>query len=399
MNNSYKELIEQSYYFPQEGFSLENDVLKFNDVNLLELIKKYGTPFRLTFLPKIQSQIRKARRIFKNSMQKYNYKGRYEFCYCTKCNHFSHVLRTAMRENVSLETSSSYDIDLIERLFENHRIDEERHIIHNGYKTPNYIAKIERLHRLGFNNSITVLDDIDELDALEKLSIQGPLKIGVRISVEQEPSAAYYTSRMGISKGRIVEFVKERIKGNPRFELEMVHFFVDSGIQDTIYYWGEFKKALEIYVQLKRLMPDQLKALNIGGGFPIRNSLGFDYDYQSMVDEIIQTVKETCEREQIEEPNIYTEFGKYTVGESGAVIFEVLQQKQQNDTELWYIINNSLMNTIPDAWSINEKFILLPVNKWNNPYKRVNIGGISCDQYDYYNSEQLNQHIVLPGFR
>ena len=56
------------------------------------------------------------------------------------------------------------------------------------------------------------------------------------------------------------------------------------------------------------------------------------------------------------------------------------------------------MNTIPDAWSIHEKFILLPINKWQNEYKRVNIGGISCDNSDYYNSEDFNQEVLLPSF-
>ena len=51
------------------------------------------------------------------------------------------------------------------------------------------------------------------------------------------------------------------------------------------------------------------------------------------------------------------------------------------------------MNAIPDAWSINEKFILLPINKWEYSYKRIHIGGI-CDHSDYYNSEQLNQQIM-----
>ena len=102
------------------------------------------------------------------------------------------------------------------------------------------------------------------------------------------------------------------------------------------------------------------------------------------------------EKEGIQEPDIFTEFGKYTVGESGAVIFEVLEHKKQSDAEHWYIINNSLMNTIPDSWSILEKFILLPVNKWNKEYQRVNIGGISCDHSDYYNSDELNQQIHLP---
>jgi len=57
------------------------------------------------------------------------------------------------------------------------------------------------------------------------------------------------------------------------------------------------------------------------------------------------------------------------------------------------------MNTIPDAWSIYEKFILLPVNKWDKEYTRVNIGGISCDHSDYYNSEDMNQQIHLPKYK
>jgi arginine decarboxylase len=130
----------------------------------------------------------------------------------------------------------------------------------------------------------------------------------------------------------------------------------------------------------------------------VRNHLGFEYDYEYLIREIVKNIQDACRAEDIPEPDIYTEFGKYTVGESGAIIFKILEQKQQNDTERWYIVDNSLMNTIPDAWSIHEKFILLPVNKWNNTYTRVNIGGISCDHSDYYNSEDFNQQIMLPEF-
>ena len=117
-----------------------------------------------------------------------------------------------------------------------------------------------------------------------------------------------------------------------------------------------------------------------------------------MIKEIVRNIAEICKESDVEEPDIFTEFGKYTVGESGAIIFEVLEQKHQNDTEIWYIINNSLMNTIPDAWSIHEKFILLPINKWGNEYSRINIGGISCDHSDYYNSEDFNQEVLLPAY-
>lgn len=397
MKNTYFDLIDQTHEFPQEGFNLENDHLNFQGINLSNLIEKHGSPLKLTYLPKIRQQIKKARTLFNDAIQQHHYNGKYEFCYCTKCCHFHHVINTALKENVSLETSSSFDIDLIDSLHKQGKVDTGTTIVHNGYKTDPYLSKIGRLLKAGFSNSITVLDNMDELAHLEKIETDQPIKIGLRICIDEEPKAHYYTSRMGINKREIVDFVEQRIKDNPAFELVMVHFFVDSGVSDNFYYWGELQKALTVFSRIKKLIP-ALNALNIGGGFPIRNSLGFEYDYSYMAGEIVRNIKEICIENNIDQPDIYTEFGKFTVGESGAIIFKVLQQKQQNDSELWYIIDNSLMNTIPDAWSIDEKFILLPINKWKNRYKRVNIGGISCDHSDYYNSGQFNQPLLLPSY-
>jgi arginine decarboxylase len=397
MKNSYFDLIEQSYYFPQEGFDLRDNGLTFHGISMKYLIKKYGTPFRFIYLPKIGDQIKKARNLFNKAIKKNNYKGNYYYCYCTKCNHFSHVINEALKQNVNLETSSAYDIDLILSLYRDKKIDKNRVIVHNGYKTDEYLAKILNLQEIGFKNNIIVLDSINELKRIEKLSGGVKIKIGIRMAINEESQSSYYTSRLGIRHNDILKFYMENIKNKENLELKMLHFFVDSGIKDSLYYWGEFQKAMKLYVDLKKQCTS-LDSFNLGGGFPIRNHLGFEYNYEYMINEIVSAIKDTCAVEKLKEPDIYTEFGKYTVGESGAIIFEVLEQKQQNDTESWYIVNNSLMNTIPDAWSIFEKFILLPINKWNNEYKRVNIGGISCDHSDYYNSEDLNQEVLLPSY-
>lgn len=397
IKNTYFDLIEQSFYFPQEGFDLRNDSLTFHGVSLKYLIQKHGTPFRFIYLPKIGDQIKKMRNLFNRAIKNNGYRGKYQYCYCTKCNHFYHVINEALKHNVNLETSSEFDIDLILNLTEKNKIDRNRIIIHNGYKTDEYLKKIVRLQEEGFTNSIIILDSTNEFDRLTKIDTNQVLKIGLRMSINEEAQSSYYTSRLGIPPEKIIPFFKEKIKDNNRFELKMLHFFVDSGIKDTLYYWGEFQKALKLYIELKK-ESIHLDSFNLGGGFPIRNHLGFEYNYEYMINEIITNIKEACTKENLQEPNLFTEFGKYTVGESGAIIFEVLEQKQQNDKETWYIINNSLMNTIPDAWSIHEKFILLPVNKWYNEYGRVNIGGISCDHSDYYNSEDLNQEIMLPKY-
>ncbi len=399
MKNSYFDLIEQSYYFPQEGFDLRSGKLTFQGISLDHLIKKHGTPFRFIYLPKIGDQIKKARNLFNRAIKKNGYRGKYHYCYCTKCNHFYHVVNEALKHNVNLETSSSFDIDLILNLYNEGKIDKKRTIIHNGYKTDEYLFKIIDLQEQGFINSIIVLDSITEIKRISKIKSKSNSKIniGLRMAINEEAQSSYFTSRLGIRHNEMLNFFREFIKDNEYVNFKMLHFFVDSGIKDTLYYWGEFQKALNLYIDLKKEC-DTLDSFNLGGGFPIRNHLGFEYNYEYMINEIITNIKTACDRENVMEPDIFTEFGKYTVGESGAIIFEVLEQKQQNDTETWYVINNSLMNTIPDAWSIHEKFILLPINKWDNEYQRVNIGGISCDHSDYYNSEDLNQEILLPKY-
>lgn len=399
MRNTYFDLIDQTYYFPQEGFDLRDGYLTFHGISIKYLIEKYGTPFRLWYLPRIGDQIKKARNLFKRAITKNHYKGKYHYSYVTKCCHFAHVLRAALKENVELETSSAFDIDLILKLYAEGCLKKSIVIIHNGYKTERYLEGIVKLNQLGFTNAIVVLDSKSEIERLKNHTngLKTKLKVGIRMAIDEEPQSAYYTSRLGIRQSEIMDFYHNEIENDESLELRMFHFFVDSGIKDNMYYWGEFQKATKQYVELKKAAPE-LTSFNIGGGFPIRNNLGFNYDFEYMINEIVRNLSEACDESGIAHPEIFTEFGKYTVGESGAIIFSVLEQKQQNDAELWYMVDNSLMNTIPDAWSIFEKFILLPVNKWSNEYSRVSIGGISCDHSDYYNSEDMNQQVHLPKF-
>ena len=120
--------------------------------------------------------------------------------------------------------------------------------------------------------------------------------------------------------------------------------------------------------------------------------------YKDMVDEIVNQIKTVCDLEGVATPNIFTEFGSFTVGESGGAIYKVLYQKQQNDREKWNMINSSFITTLPDTWAINKRFIMLPINRWSDGYERVLLGGLTCDSDDYYNSEQHVNAIYLPKY-
>ena len=397
MKNKYSDLIDQTFEFPQDEFKTEDNELYFHNIPLMEIIKQYGTPLKITYLPKISSQIQRAKRLFNVSRAKVDYKGSYNYCYCTKSSHFSFILEEVLKNEVNLETSSAFDINLIQELYTQGLIDKDIYIICNGYKRQQYIENIAGMIDDGFHNMVPVIDNKEEFDLLDEAlpTVKEPVKIGIRIASEEEPKFDFYTSRLGIRYNDIVSFYEDKIKENKKFSFKMLHFFINTGIKDSAYYWNELAKCVNVYCDLKKICPD-LDSLNIGGGFPIKNSLASTYDYEYMAEEILAQIKNICLNRGVEEPNIFTEFGSYTVGESGATLYSIIGQKQQNDRELWYMIDSSFITTLPDSWGINQRWIMFPINNWNKEYQRVFLGGLTCDSQDYYNNEAHANAIFLP---
>ncbi len=394
MKNKYIDLITQTFDFPNDEFEVADNELYFHNIPLMEVIKQYGTPLRITYLPKIGKQIQKAKRLFNVAIAKADYNGEYHYCYCTKSSHFSFVMEEVLKNDVHIETSSAFDLPLIENLYEAGKFKKDNYIICNGFKRPQYIENICNLIEEGFENVIPILDNKFELDEYDR-NITKKIKIGIRIAAEEEPKFDFYTSRLGIRYNDIIPYYEKEIKNNPKFELKMLHFFINTGIRDSAYYWNELRKCVDVYCELKAICP-QLTSLNIGGGFPIKNSLSFDYDYEYMAEEIIAQIKSHCERTNTPEPDIFTEFGSFTVGESGAILYSIIDQKRQNDREVWNMIDSSFITTLPDTWAIDQKFILLSVNHWDKEYERVFLGGLTCDSEDYYNTETHTNAIFLP---
>ena len=397
MNTKYSDLIDQTYYFPQEEFKVEEGELQFHGIDLMELVKEYGAPLKFTYLPKISENINRAKKWFADALKKHDYPGSYNYCYCTKSSHFQHVLTEALKNDIHIETSASVDINIVESLKKKGKINNDTYVICNGFKRNGYIKNIANLINGGHNNCIPIIDNYEEIDLLSE-AIDGKYKIGIRIASEEEPKFEFYTSRLGIGYKNIVPFYNKQIKDNEQVELKMLHFFINTGIRDTAYYWNELLKCLKVYISLKRICPS-LDSLNIGGGFPVKNSLHFEYDYKYMVEEIVNQIKIACDEAEVKPPHIFTEFGSFTVGESGGAIYEILYQKQQNDREKWNMINSSFITTLPDTWAISKKFVMLAVNRWNDEYERVLLGGLTCDSDDYYNSEQNTNAIYLPKYK
>ena len=54
MKNKYIDLIDQTYYFPQDEFTLDGDELRFHNIDLMELVRQYGAPLKLCTYQRFQ---------------------------------------------------------------------------------------------------------------------------------------------------------------------------------------------------------------------------------------------------------------------------------------------------------------------------------------------------------
>jgi len=221
------------------------------------------------------------------------------------------------------------------------------------------------------------------------------MNLGIRVATEEEPNYSFYTSRLGMSSKKVLEFYQNELSKDSRYKLKMMHFFINTGIKDTTYYWSELVRLINVYCDLKEVCPE-LSTLDIGGGMPIYTSLGVELDYGYMIDQIVYYIKTICDDRGVAVPDIFTEFGSYTVAESGAVLYSILGKKQQNDAEQWYMIDSSFITTLPDTWGIGQKFILLAINHWDKTFQRTNLGGITCDGQDFYNSDTHTNQVFMP---
>ncbi|MCB0815145.1 MAG: arginine decarboxylase, partial [Flavobacteriales bacterium] len=204
MKTRYIDLIEQTFDFPKDEFGLLDDRLTWNGIDLMAVIEKHGTPLRISYLPRIGQKVEQARESFRKAFREHKYVGTYDYFYCTKSNHFSYVIDKVLDKGVDLETSSAYDIEMIELLMERGRIRNDATVLCNGFKDERYVRKIGDLYKRGVR-VVPIIDNMAEIYQLDEV-IHGPCDIGIRIAAEEAPKFEFYTSRLGIGYKDIIPF-------------------------------------------------------------------------------------------------------------------------------------------------------------------------------------------------
>ena len=370
----------------------KNQQLHYYGVNLLELAKEFGTPLKVRYLPSIRKNILALKDCFARSMEKWNYPKAYIYANANKANYYADVLLECIVYADAVEVSSCADLKITELSLEQKGL-SKKPIVCNGIKSMDYLSEIVSAHNRGLT-IIPIFDNLSEYRFFEKSKLLGKMDCGLRINIKNVyKTKAHHVDndRFGFSALELQEFIKSF--NRQKFSLVMLHYHQRADLFDE-------EKALfniqyvfeEYYLPLKREFPT-LRTFNLGGGVPY--AVSGEIDYQKYADNIVKLLVELCQKHNVEPPNIIQENGRYTVADSTAYIYRVINEKNVVDT-VWYTVDGSFMSTLPNTWGLGSSFRFMPVNLVDNDLKQVCPAGNTCDSDDVYYHQTQCGRLTMP---
>lgn len=388
---TYREYLEARYGVEAEGLltdflSRRGGRLLLDDrIDLAALVAEYGAPLEIAFCPLITKQVQRMVGYAAEGRARTGYSGDFLYAYATKANFSEEVVRTALEAGAHYETSAAADVVIAHHLWRQGVLSEDRFIFCNGSKELPYLDAIKTLRSAGYKQVVPILDDLHEFDILARS--RDPFLFGVR---ERTPAGVVNPhhpggERFGLTQEEIDEVV-ERLEGTPH-RLIVYHAMIGSQIEDLDYFMQRLSRSVEHYCRLRQRVPT-LSYFNFGGGIPTSAyALDFNFDYVAFFERLMQTIRETCARYETPLPHIIGEFGRYTVASHSVYLFEVGRIKPgQGDAPPWYLINGSMMVSVPDTLIVeDQKFLILPLDRWDSPVCGVRLAGRrTCDSDDLY---------------
>ena len=409
---AHVQLIEQTYAgYVQErygfaGTGVLTDFLSRRDERLLlgdtvdlgALVAQYGAPLEVAYCPLITQQVQNMLDYAREAAAQTGYAGGFLYAYATKANFAEEVVRTALRSGAHYETSAAADVVIAHHLWRQGVLSEDRYIFCNGSKEAAYLDGIVALRRAGYERVVAVLDDVAELDELIARCAL-PLLVGVRERHAPEVVDLAHPGgeRFGLTPTEI-EQVVARLAGTPH-QLIVYHAMVGSQIEDAAAWQARLQRSVTAYAQLAARV-SSLTMFNFGGGMPTSGyDLGFNFDYTGFLARLMENTARICAAYGVAAPTIVAECGRYTVANHNVYLIEVGTTKAAGALEQWYLLNGSLMVSAPDTLIVDQEFVVLPLDGWDDAAQDVRLGGRrTCDSDDLY-PRPNRPALRLPVFR
>ena len=333
-------------------FFIEDGVVKINYASkpslyeITQKIRETGIrgPILLRFPHLIQKQIDALFSQFNRAIKTFNYQGDFQAVFPLKVNQFpnfiSSLVEIGKKYNYGLEAGSKAEL-IIAMAYNN----KNAPITVNGFKDKSMITLGFISAKMGYNTTLTI-EGLNELENIIEAAkeYKDPMpNIGLRIRLHSSGIGIWaksggINSKFGLTSTELLEAVELLRKNDFLDRFTMIHFHIGSQIGEINPVKKALREAGNIYAELKKMGAKNLNNINLGGGLAVEYSQhehihNRNYTLTEFTNDVVYLLKEIATQKGVEEPNIFTESGRFIAASHAVLIAPVLELFSQEYTE------------------------------------------------------------------
>jgi len=293
-------------------------------------------PAVLRFHDILRHRVQRLNTAFAQTIQEQDYKGAYRGVYPIKVNQMREVVDeivdTGAAFHYGLESGSKAELMAVLA----YTVSEEALTICNGYKDEEFLRLALLGSKIG-RKMVVVVEKYSEIGLLLKLSQEMDVRpiIGLRVKMRIKTEGRWSASsgeraKFGLSISELLKAVQDIEAAGYQDCVQLLHFHVGSQLSDIRYVREAVEEASRIYARLvKRGIP--LVYLDIGGGLAVdydgshsRTHSSMNYNLNEYAANVVASVKQICDFEGVQHPNLVSESGRAITAHHSCVIMQVI---------------------------------------------------------------------------
>jgi arginine decarboxylase len=331
------------------NFVIDGDDVRINHASrpaLLEITQDirsqgYRGPILLRFPHLIKKQIDSLFDVFAQARKEFDYRGSFHALFPLKVNQFpnfiNHLMNVSQGYAYGLEAGSKAELIIAMA-----KTPLGAPITVNGFKDKEMISLIFIAAKSGHNITVTI-EGLTELETIIEVyeefnaDCDTPVapQIGMRVRLHSTGIGSWaksggYGSKFGLSSTELLEAYDILVTHGLEARFSMIHFHIGSQMSEINPLKKALREAGNIYAGLKQRGADGLRAINIGGGLAVeysQHSLSQERNYslKEFANDVVFLMQEIARSKGVEEPDIYTESGRFIAASHAVLVAPVLE--------------------------------------------------------------------------
>lgn len=317
-------------------------------MSVIEEVKSQSVnlPVLIRFQDIIRHRVITLNETFRKVIAEYGYKGRYKGVYPVKVNQMREVVEEIVDAgrvyDYGLEAGSKAELAIVSAA----NLSPEALIIVNGYKDYGIIKTALLGRKLG-KNVIIVIEKLTELFHVIQIAKELNVEpyVGIRCKLYSKGSGKWESSggeyaKFGLTTPELLYAIQVLRKEGLEKSFKLIHFHVGSQITNIRTVKDTVKEGTRIYAKLRK-MGLNVEYLDVGGGLGVdydgsRTSFesSINYSLQEYVADVVYSIQEVCQAEEVQEPNIVSESGRAMVAHHSVLVVNVFGNIEVGSTPI-----------------------------------------------------------------